>query len=181
MFDIQSNLPGGGRRQARSMNDYEKRVNQVMLDIFDRILVTEEKALSRGYFHDLSVAEMHTLEGIGLYNSRTMSETAATLEVTTGTLTVAIDRLVRKGYVERHRDLNDRRVVRIQLTRKGKLAYRMHNKYHTLLVDRIVSPLDDVQKKVLLDTLTEIYSFVSNQYRRYTSLNGEGELESHEE
>jgi len=107
------------------MDEYEKRVNQLMLDIFDRILVTEEKALSKGYFHDLSVAEMHTLEGIGLYSSRTMSETAATLEVTTGTLTVAIDRLVRKGYVERHRDLIDRRVVRIQLTKRGKLAYRM--------------------------------------------------------
>lgn len=172
---------GGDCRPAGAMNDYEKQVNQVMLDIFDRILVTEEKALSRGYFHDLSVAEMHTLEGIGLYSSRTMSETAATLEVTTGTLTVAIDRLVRKGYVERHRDLHDRRVVRIQLTRKGKLAYRMHNKYHTLLVDRIVSPLDEDQRQVLLNTLTGIYDFVSSQYRRYTSQNEEGEHTSHEE
>ena len=171
----------GGLLVAGIMNDYEKHVNQVMLDIFDRILVTEEKALSRGYFHDLSVAEMHTLEGIGLYSSRTMSETASTLEVTTGTLTVAIDRLVRKGYVERHRDLNDRRVVRIQLTRKGKLAFRMHNKYHTLLVDRIVSPLNDEQKQVLLDTLTGIYDFVSSQYRRYTNQDGEGEQPIHEE
>ncbi len=41
-----------------------------MLDIFDKILVTEEKALSKGYFKDLSVAEMHTLESIGLYDSK---------------------------------------------------------------------------------------------------------------
>jgi hypothetical protein len=67
------------------------------------------------------------------------------------------------------------------LTRKGKLAYRMHNKYHTLLVDRIVSPLDEDQRQVLLNTLTGIYDFVSSQYRRYTSQNEEGEHTSHEE
>jgi len=149
------------------MNEYDKKINQLMLEIFDHILVTEEKALSKGNFGDLSVAEMHTLEGIGLYGTRTMSETAATLEVTTGTLTVAVDRLVRKGYVERHRDLVDRRVVRVKLTKKGKLAFRMHNKFHTLLVDRLVSPLNEEQRQVLLDTLSGIAGFVGEQYRRY--------------
>ena len=149
------------------MNEYDKKINQLMLEIFDHILVTEEKALSKGNFSDLSVAEMHTLEGIGLYGTRTMSETAATLEVTTGTLTVAVDRLVRKGYVERHRDLVDRRVVRVKLTKKGKLAFRMHNKFHTLLVDRLVSPLNEEQRQVLLDTLSGISGFVGEQYRRY--------------
>ncbi len=149
------------------MNDYEKKVNVLLLDIYDKILVTEEKALSKGIFGDISVAEMHTLEGIGLYGNRTMSETAATLGITTGTLTVAIDRLVRKGYVERNRDKIDRRVVRIELTKKGKLAFRMHNKFHTLLVDRLVSPLDDNQQQVLLDTLNGIHDYISEQYQRY--------------
>ncbi len=151
------------------MNDYEKQINILLLDIFDKILVTEEKALSKGNFRDISVAEMHTLEGIGLYGSRTMSETAATLGVTTGTLTVAVDRLVRKAYVERQRDPSDRRVVRIELTKKGKLAYRMHSKFHTLLVDRLTSPLDEAQRQVLLQTLTGIADFIGEQYRRYVA------------
>jgi DNA-binding MarR family transcriptional regulator len=151
------------------MNDYEKKINELLLDIYDKILVTEEKALRKGTFSDLSVAEMHTLEGIGLYGSRTMSETAATLGVTTGTLTVAIDRLVRKSYVERRRDPSDRRVVRIQLTRKGKLAYRMHNKFHTLLVDRLTDPLNEKQRQVLLDMLMSISDFVGEQYHRYNA------------
>jgi DNA-binding MarR family transcriptional regulator len=153
------------------MDEYEKRINLLLLDIFDKILVTEEKALNKGIFSDISVAEMHTLEGIGLYGNRTMSETAATLGVTTGTLTVAIERLVRKGYVERHRDPTDRRVVRIELTKKGKLAFRMHNKFHTLLVDRLTNPLDEVQRQVLLDTLHGISSFITDQYQRYITPN----------
>ncbi len=152
----------------QQMNDYEKEVNTLLLDIYDKILVTEEKALNKGIFKDISVGEMHTLEGIGLYGNKTMSETAATLGITTGTLTVAIDRLVRKGYVERRRDLRDRRVVRIQLTKKGKLAFRMHNKFHTLLVDRLTSPLDDHEQQLLLDMLRNISGFVTEQYHRYT-------------
>ena len=149
------------------MDDYDLKINELLLDIFDKVLLTEEKALSRGNFSDLSVAEMHTLESIGLYGNRTMSETAATLGVTTGTLTVAVDRLVRKSYVERRRDTQDRRVVRIALTRKGKLAYRMHSKFHTLLVDRIVSPLNETERAILLNMLQGISVFVGDQYRRY--------------
>ncbi len=149
------------------MTEYEEKINQLMLEIFDRILVTEEKALSRGNFSDLSVAEMHTLEGIGLYQSRTMSETAAILSITTGTLTVAVDRLVRKAYVQRQRDEKDRRVVRIRLTKKGKLALRMHNKFHTLLVERLTEPLNGQQREVLLQVLESIAGFVGEQYRRY--------------
>ena len=96
-----------------------------------------------------------------------MSETAATLGITTGTLTVAIDRLVRKNYVDRNRDPADRRVVRIELTHKGKLAYRMHNKFHTLLVDRLTGPLSDGQQQTLLDTLQGIADFINEQYQRY--------------
>lgn len=155
------------------MQDYDQKVNDLMLDIFDKILVTEEKALSKGYFKDLSVAEMHTLESIGLYDSKTMSETAADLGVTTGTLTVAVDRLVRKGYVKRQRDDHDRRVVRVQLTRQGKLAYRMHHKFHTLLVDRLVEPLDEAQRKLFLSTLQSISDFVNEQSRKYNELDKE--------
>ncbi len=156
------------------MNDYEKKINQLLLDIFDKILVTEEKALSKGNFRDLSIAEMHTLEGIGLYGSRTMSETAATLGITTGTLTVAIDRLVRKAYVERRRDSTDRRVVRIELTKKGKLAFRMHNKFHTLLVDRLTGPLEEKQRQILLDTLMGISGVITEQYQRYMTVAEQG-------
>ena len=154
------------------MNEFDQTINDLLLDIFDKILVTEEKALRRGNFSDISDAEMHALESIGPYDRRTMSETAAMLGVTTGTLTVAIDRLVRKGYVERHRDPNDRRVVRVALTRKGKLAFRMHNKFHKLLVDRLVGPLDPAGREILLKTLRQIDFIVKEQYERYVLSDG---------
>ena len=149
------------------MDDYESRLSNVLLDIFDGILITEEKALRTGRFSDLTIAEMHTLESVGLYDAKTMSETAAELGVTTGTLTVAIDRLVRKGYVVRHRDNADRRVVRVTLTRKGKLAYRIHNKFHRLLVERITEGMSDERRAILMDMLDSISGFIREQVKRY--------------
>lgn len=149
------------------MDDTERAFADSLLHIFDNVLLTEEKALSKGYFSNLSLAELHTLEAIGPYEARAMSETAASLKITTGTLTVAVDRLVRKGYVERHRDEKDRRVVRIRLTRKGKLAFRMHAKFHTLLVRRLLDPLDDNEKKILMRLVQNIDEFVEEQYHKY--------------
>lgn len=49
---------------------------------------------------------------------KTSSEVAKELSITVGTLTVAINNLVKKGYVERIRSEDDRRVVKLGLTKK---------------------------------------------------------------
>ena len=105
-------------------------MSEALVRIFENVVLTEEKSLQAGYFNDLSIAEMHTLTAIGPYDARTMTNTAEDLGITTGTLTVAIDRLVKKGYVHRERDKRDKRIVRISLTHNGKLACRMNSKFH---------------------------------------------------
>lgn len=142
-----------------------------LLHIFDNVLLTEGMALSKGYFSDLSIAELHTINAIGPYEARTMTETANMLGITVGTLTVAIDRLVKKKYVERQRDTKDRRIVRISLTRQGKLAYRMHSKFHRVLVKRIMDPLSEDEQVLLTQMVGRIDTYVEEQYKKYS--NGE--------
>ena len=149
------------------MNTKEEDFSISLLRIFDNIVLTEEKALSKGYFSDLSISELHTLDAIGPYEDRTMTETAVLLGVTMGTLSVAVDRLVKKGFIQRQRDERDRRIVRISLTRRGKLAYRMHGKFRTLLVRRIMEPLADEQKELLVHTVRNVDAFVEEQYQKY--------------
>ena len=67
-----------------------------------------------------------------------MSEVAGKLEITVGTLTTAINRLVKKGYVERERKEEDRRIVRIRLTKKGQLVHRLHEKYHQDMINNVI-------------------------------------------
>ena len=147
--------------------DKEQKMSEALVRIFENVILTEEMSLRQGYFSDLSIAEMHALTAIGPYEAKTMTQTAATLGITTGTLTVAIDRLVKKGYVERKRDDKDKRVVRISLTRNGKLACRMHGKFHRVLAKRILEAYDDNEQDMLLELVRDVDGFLSQQVSRY--------------
>ncbi len=149
------------------MTHEEQELGLLLSRVFENVVMTEEKSLQKGYFSDLSIAEMHTLDAIGPYEARTMSETAQSLGVTTGTLTVSIDRLVRKGYVIRKRDEHDRRIVRISLTRDGKVACRMHSKFHAVLARHILEPYSKDEKDMLIHMVSEIDEFLTAQLLRY--------------
>lgn len=140
-------------------------LNELLVDIFNDILIIEQNALREGDLNDLSITEIHTIEAIGMYEARTMSEVAADLKITVGTLTTAINNLVKKGYVERKRIEEDRRVVMIQLTKKGKLAFRIHDKFHSDMIKETVQGISEEEEQVLVKSLEKLNDFFKSNYR----------------
>ena len=134
-------------------------VNELLVKIFNEILQIEEKTLKSGYFSDLSVREMHTIEAIGSKSKRMMSEVAQDLGITVGTLTTSINRLIKKGYVERSRIEEDRRVVLVELTKKGKVANRLHERFHNEMVKEMMDGLLDDEKEVLIRSLNKLNKY----------------------
>jgi DNA-binding MarR family transcriptional regulator len=139
-------------------------LNELLVDIFNDILTIEQRALSEGEFKDLSITEIHTIEAIGMYEARSMSEVAKDLKITVGTLTTAINNLVKKDYVERKRVEEDRRVVLIQLTKKGKLAYRVHDKFHKDMIRATIEGLSEQEEEVLVGSLEKLNLFFKSKY-----------------
>jgi DNA-binding MarR family transcriptional regulator len=139
-------------------------LNELLVDIFNDILMIEQRALSEGEFKDLSITEIHTIEAIGMYEARSMSEVAKDLKITVGTLTTAINNLVKKDYVERKRVEEDRRVVLIQLTKRGKLAYRVHDKFHKDMIRATIEGLSEQEEEVLVESLEKLNIFFKSKY-----------------
>jgi DNA-binding MarR family transcriptional regulator len=139
-------------------------INELLVNIFNDILQIEQNELQSGHLKDLSVTEIHTIEAIGMYDPRSMSEVAADLGITVGTLTTAINRLINKGYVDRKRIEEDRRVVQIQLTKKGKLAYRIHEKFHVDMVKQTMDDLSENEEEVLITSLEKLNKFFKQKY-----------------
>lgn len=135
-------------------------INTYLVSIFREILDIEEDALRNSSFSDLTISEMHTIEAIGLYGEHTSSEVAKKLNITAGTLSVAINALVKKDYVVRQRMEEDRRVIKLGLTKKGKLVYRLHEKFHREMVKRTVTGMDDEEVDVLIRGLANLHSFL---------------------
>ena len=101
--------------RRRLMNSYET-VNDVLVKLFNEIMDVEERALITSEYKDISVNDMHVIEAIGIREPKNMSTVARAVSVTVGTLTIAINHLVKKGYVERSRSEEDRRVVLVSLS-----------------------------------------------------------------
>lgn len=148
----------------KSLNSNKYVLNELLVTIFNDILEIEQTALQEGVLKDLSVTEIHTIEAIGMYHPRTMTEVANDLNITVGTLTTAITKLVKKGYVERTRGEEDRRSVMIALTRKGKLAYRVHEKFHQDMINETIKGLADEEEEVLIRSLEKVNSFFKSKY-----------------
>lgn len=140
-------------------------LNELLVDLFNDILYIEQSALRAGSFSDISVTEIHTIEAIGMYEEKSMSEVAASLSITVGTLTIAINNLVKKGYVERRRSEEDRRVVKIALTRKGKLAYRIHAKFHSDMIKETINGINEEEEEVLVKALENLNAFFKDKYK----------------
>ncbi|MGL4876390.1 MAG: MarR family winged helix-turn-helix transcriptional regulator [Clostridium sp.] len=146
------------------MEKKKKILNELLVQIFNDILQIEEQALKQGVLNDLSVTEIHTLEAIGLYTERTMSEVAQDLKITVGTLTTAINKLIKKEYVERKRIEEDRRVVLIKLTKRGKLAYRLHEKFHNDMINATIKGLSEDEEETLISSLERLNDFFKTEY-----------------
>ena len=91
------------------MDDTRHTLNELLVDLFNYILLIEEKNL-RDQGVKLSMTEVHILEAIEKSESNMMSAIAKRLMVTQGTLTVSTSKLVKKGYVERVKDERDKRI-----------------------------------------------------------------------
>ncbi|MBE9388658.1 MarR family winged helix-turn-helix transcriptional regulator [Vagococcus salmoninarum] len=139
-------------------------VNAYLVTVFNDILTIEESELKKSQFDDLSIKEMHTIEAIGLHQEKTSSEVAKALSVTVGTLTVAINNLEKKGYVERVRGTTDRRIVRLKLTNRGRLFYRVHHLFHKKMVEAALGDMNEDEKKAIIKGLRNLHGFLKNQY-----------------
>lgn len=134
-------------------------LHEVLVKLFNEIIEIEEKAIITGEFRDISNNDMHIIEAIGLGEARSMSAVAKDLSVTVGTLTTAINNLVKKDYVRRVRSEKDRRVVLISLKEKGEKAFHHHKQFHEDMIRATLEGLDQEQTQVLIRALTNLSVF----------------------
>ena len=134
-------------------------LNSILVNLFNDILNIEEKALITEEFKGISVTDMHIIEAIGVMEQRTMSKIAKSLNVTMGTLTIGVNGLVKKGYVERNRSQKDRRIVYASLTVKGKAAYVHHMRFHKDMINSVINDITEEEAEILTRTLKKLEDY----------------------
>ena len=137
-------------------------INEYLTSIFNNVLVIEEVSLRGSRFKDISIKEMHTIDVIGNFSDVTPSFVSKELMVTLGTVTTCLNNLERKGYIERIRSDQDRRVVYLHLTKKGRLVHRLHKRFHKAMVEKIIDGMSPEEIDVMGKGLTNLYQFLED-------------------
>ena len=138
-------------------------INELLVDVFNQILSIESEVLKqRGV--KLSMTEVHVLEAMKNTEDPTMGNIANKLRITMGTLTTAINVLVKKNFVDRHRGEHDRRKVYIALKDSAKDVMAIHDEFHEEMVCSLLEDLNIEKDEVLLKSLENINNYFKERY-----------------
>ncbi len=136
------------------MHDLE-RLSDLLIEFYEK-LSSWEQAVVRDT--PITLPQMHTLEILGQQSPLRMKELAAKMGVTTGTLTVNVDRLEKQGLVARIPHETDRRSILVALTPAGEELFREHHDHHLHLTRELqaaLSPEETAQFASILTKLTQ--------------------------
>ncbi|GAB2640069.1 MarR family winged helix-turn-helix transcriptional regulator [Vibrio panuliri] len=134
------------------MQDLEN-LNQLLTEFYDKMSSWELSVVKEtGY----SLAQVHTIEVLGNHGQMRMKELADKLSITTGTLTVQVDKLVTAGLIERLPHPEDRRSIVVGLTSQGLTIHQHHNQLHLDLVKDLTRNLDDSHVKQFVSILSKV-------------------------
>ncbi|MDD5255221.1 MAG: MarR family transcriptional regulator [Candidatus Omnitrophica bacterium] len=88
--------------------------------------------------------------------SSRMTDVATFMKVSTAAITGLVDRLVRSGYAARLLDSNDRRIIRVNLTAKGRGLIKKINDQRRQMVVHIFGKISEQEREDYLRILRRI-------------------------
>ena len=128
------------------------KMTSILVEFCERFYGWEASVAKLG---KLSAPQLRTICVIGRNENIRMKDIADRMELTTGTVTVMIDRLQVMGLVERCRNESDRRSYKILLSEKGRKYYEEHRKRQRELVRKLANKVSDADRETCERVLME--------------------------
>ncbi len=138
-------------------------INELLVNLFNHVMDLEGKAVITEQFRDITNNDMHIIEAIGVEEPRNMSAIAHKMAVTVSTLTTNMNGLEKKGYIRRERSQEDKRVVYVILTEKGKKAFYHHRDFHKKMIKAIIKNLSEEEMELLYRCLQNLNRFFESE------------------
>ena len=118
-------------------------LSKTIIEFYEKLSTWEEGVVKDS---GLTTAQNHAIEIVGHEGAIKMIRLAEKLGVTTGTLTVSIDRLEEKGLLRRVPHQSDRRSYLIELTEKGQEVFARHHNHPLNLTGEIMADFSDQEQ-----------------------------------
>jgi DNA-binding MarR family transcriptional regulator len=128
-----------------------------ILDQIQPLIARQRRAVARqGCLRAISSTHLHVLFLLESEGPRAMSRLAELLDVSLPNVTGIVDRMAERGFVERDREAEDRRVVTIRSAVAGREAVEEMDQIRRRTLGSIVARLTPEQQLRALQTFTEL-------------------------
>ena len=123
---------------------------------FSLLANCQEKEVHLTELHGLTQAEFRCLRLFGTDESLNNKTIAERMNLSPSRLTRIIDGLVKKEYIQREIDPNDRRNMRVNLSNRGKSLVQQLNKAYVDIHAEILQDIDPSQHESLITAMTHL-------------------------
>ena len=122
-----------------------------VLDEFARLTMRDWMGAMKRWRHgSLSLIHLHLLSVLGSGGPSTMSQLADALDVSLASATGIVDRMEKKGVIERQRSTEDRRVVEVHITDRGRQTFTDLEVQRRAKLIELLAGVDDADLAALL-------------------------------
>jgi len=147
------------RKRGKKISDLNTRmfvVRDFIDEFYNKTIFQSGKVLNA----DLTPSQIKSLFAFKDDKDYPIGELGRNARVKSSTMTDMVDRLERDGIAERIRDVGDRRVVKVRLTKKGKKIKREFVQKSRKDVEAAFSKLGEEERRALLDHLKGAYQIL---------------------
>jgi len=123
---------------------------------FSLLANCQEKEVHLAELHGLTQAEFRCLRLFGTDESLNNKTIAERMKLSPSRLTRIIDGLVKKKYIRREIDSNDRRNMKVNLSTKGKSLVQQLNKAYVDIHEEILMDIEPSQHEQLIIAMTHL-------------------------
>ena len=152
------------------MNSFEAHLNELLVHTYRSIELMEQQMLENNRGLNLTISEFHLLEAVGMPEEcpqgKTISELSEQMGISLPSVTLAINKLVKKGFVEKHKNERDGRLVHVRLTRDGVKANRLHQYFHRKMISSITIDLTEEEKEAMVRGIQKLNQYLNGNLQK---------------
>jgi DNA-binding MarR family transcriptional regulator len=128
-----------------------------LIEIITKLIGDAEMQFVKQYTEEgLTARQMDYIDTINRMGHPTPGEIARTLHFSKPSVTVLVDKLVEKGYVEKCQSDEDRRSFHVHLTARGRKLARLHDASHQKIADFFAHHLEEKDLRTLVALLNKV-------------------------
>jgi len=142
---------------VRELEQFEEQIDQVktfFIEFTRKALSVNTGNGQRGDYH-YNLSRIKTLAAFSDDRSYSMGELSKSIGVATPRMTILVDELENEGLAVREPDTNDRRVIKVRLTPKGKDLLQEFNRQRRKETGTLLRRISESDRNELLDSLAK--------------------------